>query len=317
MNDVALNWKKISKGLPSSHRPARDRAPTIEEIGKVLEYPDRRIKPIVSLMASCGMRLGAWDYLRWKHVTAMTNSDGGIIAAKLLVYAGDSEEYYTFCTPEAYDALKEWMDFRTSHGEKITGDSWLMRDLWQTTNVKHSPRGLAAYPRQLKSSGIKSILTRAMAEQGIRGQLLSGEKRHEWKLAHGFRKRFKTICEEVMRPINVELLMGHDIGISGSYYRPTERQVLEDYLKAVPLLTLGPEDRLKLQTKDLQAGLSSVRVVEGKLVEKEQELQSLRKDVIDLKEDNSSLRDAIKDMRELLKNPRKLLEISEDKYLRL
>ena len=41
-----------------------------------------------------------------------------------------------------------------------------------------------------------------------------------------------------MRPINVEITMGHNIGISASYYRPTEREVLEDYLKAVDLLTI-------------------------------------------------------------------------------
>jgi len=34
-----------------------------------------------------------------------------------------------------------------------------------------------------------------------------------------------------MRPINVEITMGHDIGISGSYYKPTEKEVLEDYVK--------------------------------------------------------------------------------------
>jgi hypothetical protein len=33
-------------------------------------------------------------------------------------------------TPEAYSSIKEWMDFRESHGEKITSDSWIMRDLW-------------------------------------------------------------------------------------------------------------------------------------------------------------------------------------------
>ena len=36
-----------------------------------------------------------------------------------------------------------------------------------------------------------------------------------------------------MKPINVEATMGHDLGISQSYWKPTEREVLDDYLKAV------------------------------------------------------------------------------------
>ena len=83
-------------------------------------------------MTSGGFRLGVWDYLCWKHVTPMTNERGDIIAAKLLVYAGEPEQYYTFITLEACHALKEWIDYRASYGEKITGESWLMRDLWQT-----------------------------------------------------------------------------------------------------------------------------------------------------------------------------------------
>ena len=40
--------------------------------------------------------------------------------------------------------------------------------------------------------------------------------------------------------------MGHNLGISKSYWKPTEREVLEDYLKAVPLLTING-DNLILQ----------------------------------------------------------------------
>ena len=65
---------------------------------------------------------------------------------------------------------------------------------------------------------------------------------HEWKATHGFRKFYKTRAEQVMKPINVEITMGHDIGISASYYKPTEREVLEDYLKAIPLLTINGEN---------------------------------------------------------------------------
>ena len=72
MNDIELSWKKISRGIPRGRRHAADRAPTIEEIQKLVEYPDRRIKPIVFTMSSSGMRLGAWDYLKWGNIKSLS-----------------------------------------------------------------------------------------------------------------------------------------------------------------------------------------------------------------------------------------------------
>jgi hypothetical protein len=86
-------------------------------------------------MASGGFRLGAWDYLRRKHVSPITNEKREIIAAKLLVYADEPEKYNTLIIPEAYKAIKDRIDFRASYGEMISGESRLMRDLWQTTNI--------------------------------------------------------------------------------------------------------------------------------------------------------------------------------------
>jgi hypothetical protein len=42
--DILIPWKKITKGLPRGKRYADDRSPTLDEIRKIIEYPDRRIK---------------------------------------------------------------------------------------------------------------------------------------------------------------------------------------------------------------------------------------------------------------------------------
>jgi hypothetical protein len=66
MNDISLSWNKIRRGIPRVKQAANNRAPTIEEIRKLIEYPDRRIKPIVCTMMCSGIRIGAWDYLKLK-----------------------------------------------------------------------------------------------------------------------------------------------------------------------------------------------------------------------------------------------------------
>jgi hypothetical protein len=280
-----VNWKKITRGIPAGRKASNDRALTTEELRKLSEYPDRRIKTIVYVMCSSGIRLGAWDYLQWKCVTPITDENGEIIAAKLLIYPGDAEEYYCFITPAAYTALKEWMDYRSEHGENITGDSWLMRDLWQTTDMKYGAKfGVATYPKRLKSSGIKSLLERAIRAQGLCKPLPSGRNRREWKGAHGIRKFYKSRAEQVMKPINVEITMGHNIGVSASYYKPTEREVMEDYLKAVPMLTTNSDNRiLHKQVQELtEKTNNNDYLLKAKLQEKDDALITLSDQVMKL-----------------------------------
>lgn len=82
--EISLPWKRITRGLPKGRRYANDRVPTIDEIKKIVQYPDRRIKPIVYTMVSSGIRLGAWSYLKWGHVCPV-QKDGNIMAAKIRV----------------------------------------------------------------------------------------------------------------------------------------------------------------------------------------------------------------------------------------
>ncbi len=248
MNNIIINWKLVSKGMPRGNHAANDRAPTVEEIMQILQYPDVRIKSIIFTMISSGIRIGAWDYLQWKHIVPIPNPDKSIAAAKIIIYAGEHDAYYSFITSEAYDALKEWMEFRRTYGEKITGESWVMRDLWKTTNITYGAKfGYAKTPKQLKSGGVKSLIAKALFQQNVRPVLQEGQKRHDFKTAHGFRKFFKTQAEQHMRTQNVEMLMRHDIGIQKSYYKPQEKDVLKDYLKAVKNLTIQKSDNVHLE----------------------------------------------------------------------
>lgn len=170
--------------------------------------------------------------------------------------------------------------------------------------------GLATFPKKLKSSGIKRLIEHALWEQVIRHRLAPGVRRHEWKAAHGIRKYYKSRTEQVMKPINVEITMGHDIGVPASYYKPTEREVLEDYLKAVDLLTIN-SDKLILQKQVLELkekSKDSEYIIKAKLQEKEEQIQNM-KGKYDT--DIALLKDAISDMQQLLKNPKKLTEISQ------
>jgi integrase len=277
MSDIPIQWKKITRGLPKSRKYADDRAPTIEEIQNICEYPDRRIKAIIYTMASSGIRLGAWDYLQLKHIIPIER-EGKIVAAKIIVYAGDNEEYFSFITPEAYFEIEKWIEYRKNCGENINENSWVMRQLWDTKKGYYH-HGTIKNPEKLKSSGIKRLIEDTLWTQGIRKKSNLKKKRYEFQTDHGMRKWFKTQCEiSGMKSINIEILMGHSIGISDSYYKITENELLREYLKAVGFLVISNENQLQKQYDKIQLqNQNDIKLVKGKLFEKENEIQVLNR----------------------------------------
>jgi hypothetical protein len=120
-------------------------------------------------------------------------------------------------------------------------------------------------------------MERSQWAQGVRKKLGEGKKRHEFQADHGFRKWFKTRCElSGMKSINIEMLMGHSIGISDSYYRATEAELLEEFLKAVDFLTIEERYRLEKQVTQLaQQSKEENYIIKGQLLEKEEQIGSL------------------------------------------
>ncbi len=127
------------------------------------------------------------------------------------------------------------------------------------------------------------LISKALFQQNVRPLLKEGQKRHEFKTAHGFRKFFKTQAEQYMKAANVEMLMGHDLGISKSYYKPQEKEVMGDYLKAVKNLTIQKNDNIQLE-KEIdelrEKNDNNEHIIKSKLQEKDDALVALSDQVM-------------------------------------
>jgi hypothetical protein len=124
------------------------------------------------------------------------------------------------------------------------------------------------------------------------------------KVAHGFPKFYKSRTEQVMRPINVEITMGHDIGVSAFYYKPIERDVLEDYLKAVDLLTING-DKIILQKQVLELREKSKDgeyIIKAKLQEKDDQLRNIQDQFTAMQSQVQTLISTLESMDQISKN---------------
>jgi hypothetical protein len=80
-----------------------------------------------------------------------------------------------------------------------------------------------------------------------------------------------------MKPINIEKLMNHSTGISDSYYRATEAELLEDYLKAIDFLTINDHNRLQKQAIDAsEKSKEENSLIKTKLHERDDDIAELK-----------------------------------------
>lgn len=240
MNDVSLNKKKIKMFKGEYTRKVVDRAYTHEDIKKILDVSDLRVKTIVLLMASSGIRIGALPDIRIRNLEKINNN------YKITVYEGSNSQYFTFCDPECTSYIDAYLNYRTKNGENLNNDSYLIRDQFDITDleqIRNKSKGMTI-------SGIESLLNVILLKSGVR-TINHTRERKDVARAHGFRKFFTTqLINSNVNPEIREMLLGHKIGLASCYYRPTEKDMLNEYYKAVPLLTISNEERLKFKLEE-------------------------------------------------------------------
>lgn len=264
INDVLLNRKKISMFIGEHENKYEYRSYTQEEISRLLSLLDERGKAIVLLMASTGMRVGGVVGIRLKHLQKKLIDDiDSRHIYKIIVYGSSSKHrYITFCSPEAAKAIDEYLEMRNRYGENLALDRetgrWtsgetplIIRQFDKNSRVHKilplTPMAISAkiIVPKLRQLGIRDE-TNVMDSTDIKRA--PGLYRYEIHPCHSLRIFAVTQMQRAKIDKTIrEMLVGHSTGLDSVYYKPHEDEILEEYLKAVDLLTINNEQRLKKQ----------------------------------------------------------------------
>ena len=260
MNEVPIAWKRIYSTFPESNGGSTGRGYTREEIQKMLNFTNGAIeKSIILMAASSGIRLGGFN-LTWNDVKPVYKIDNKItfditesevpkaqvVCAMFTVYKGTSDEYPGFVTPEAYSSL---LDYRTSWIKEMGREPRPTDPLFK----KEGPFIIA-----LTSNAIKSRMEETLKRAGLRIPLVKGKRRHEVPVMNGFRRFFNKTNKETLSKdsplaalIKKEFQMGHIglVKLDRNYFQAHVSELVEEYLNAVPHLTIDDSERLRLQSK--------------------------------------------------------------------
>ena len=267
MNDIIVNTKKIRTFFPSKEKTLGDKAYTNEDVKLMLDQTKiLKHKALIHVLASSGMRAGAVHELKLMHLNNMPHN-----CKSVLVYADSIEEYTTFISPEASEALEYYFEQRRKKGEKLTPDSWLF---------------VTDSNKQFDYAWVSALMCRFAQKLLSRKHTVNGVN-YDKKGAHAMRKRFNTILK--LRPgCNLSLserLLGHSqtIQLDNAYFKPTDEQLFDEYLKVLPDLMIDEKYRLR---GELEQATNKI-----------DELQSSKEEILLLKSQLSQIQEHIKNLK--------------------
>lgn len=183
---------------------AKDRAPTPDELRKLVDLADLRGKVAVSVAATGGFREGTESQLVYRHIKK--DFEAGIIPCHVHVEAeitkGKYNDYDSFLGREAVEYIRAYMEERKRGTAKIppeiiTDESPLIRD-------RRSKTPKPVYPGQ-----IYEIIHSLYAKAGLLGP--KRHRRYEIR-PHSLRKFFRTqMAAGGVERDYIDYMMGHTV----------------------------------------------------------------------------------------------------------
>ena len=215
-----------------------DRAPSPEELQRLLDIANLRERLIISMLALGGFRIGTLVRLQYRHVKR--DLESGIIPIHVHVEAeitkGKYHDYDTFLSQEAADYLRAYKEIRRkgsptgrTPAENIHDESPLVRD----DHCQH--------PKVLSPGRLHHVVHNLYIKAGLVTKKPLG-RRYDLR-AHSIRKFFRTQLASLgMDRDYIEYMMGHTI----SAYHDIQMKGIE-FLRGVYLssgLSIRPKTRI-------------------------------------------------------------------------
>jgi len=242
MNDIILNWPKISKFLGEKTSDNDIRGYTREEIKMMLDIADVKYRAIILTLASSGMRREA--------LTEITKDDLKYIADqklyKIRIYRRTKFEQVCFTTPEAAEAINLYLEMNKDDGHK------------QLFYFK-TPKNLTITLRKIQvRAGVGKV-------HNADGEKL-GQARNSIPAVHGTRKFCITqMAKSGIAEERQKILTGHSIGVRKKYVELSDEDLLQDYLECVNNLTINEENRLKTENTELKKAKSEIESLKDQM----------------------------------------------------
>jgi integrase len=213
-----LDWDEINSVMGETDRKYSPIGPTVEQVRILLDKADIKKKAIILILISTGMRAAALCQMKLEDMMYIEEYK----LYKFRVYKGSvRHEHVTFCTPEAAEAIRVYLRQEKPKVYLLPGEKGR---------------------KYMSSRGLSTKIRDLIISTGL-GKKTPGKTsvRDKFAALHGF----KHFCITQMARAKVDFTMrcimtdqSGKLGVSQRYTHEMDDELLQEYLKAVPKLTI-------------------------------------------------------------------------------
>jgi integrase len=219
-----LFWRRLRGRVKGSHPVSEEAVPSKTVLRSVMMHLPTVGKALFLTLLSSGMRIG--EALQIKIADLELEHDPPMIHIRA-EYTKTGEKRICFITPEAAEAIREWLKIR---------DQWIKAAARKSHLYKKNVDDQRLFP--MRGANARVIWRRALHKTG--NGKVDPRTRRLLIHPHVLRKYFRSIVGSIVSVDVAEALMGHHSYLTEVYrkYPDPERYLGEAYKKAIPELQI-------------------------------------------------------------------------------